>query len=237
MCKSLRVSVCSEKSPLGFGVSNSTLCSSSGEGEQTTKQSILFKTSRPNRLFSEPTLTLRDLHMVVVPASLLFIYSFFVPFPTIKPSSPSHPELKTHLVIRMHLFWSVMRSQYTPLLIELCLFQIRNSILVQYWLMLSLCSVRTVITRLKWKGTLAKYNQIPYSPLAYNREWHDHNAILEYFKSHKECRPTLLYNFIPRLEYTYAPYEQNVFRFRLVKLIWENGERRMERRNGGKILE
>jgi hypothetical protein len=53
------------------------------------EQSILFETSRPNRLFSEPTLTLRDLHMVV-PASLLFIYSFslelqkglnFDPFP------------------------------------------------------------------------------------------------------------------------------------------------------------
>ena len=40
------------------------------------EQSILFETSRPNRLFSEPTLTLRDLHMVV-PASLLVIYSFF----------------------------------------------------------------------------------------------------------------------------------------------------------------
>ena len=38
---------------------------------------ILLETSRPNRLFSEPTLTLRDLHMVV-PASLLFIHSFFL---------------------------------------------------------------------------------------------------------------------------------------------------------------
>ena len=41
------------------------------------EQSILFETSRPNQLFSEPTLTLRDLHMVV-PASLPFIYSFFL---------------------------------------------------------------------------------------------------------------------------------------------------------------
>ena len=35
------------------------------------EQSILFETLRPNRLFSEPTLQQRDLHMVV-PASLLF---------------------------------------------------------------------------------------------------------------------------------------------------------------------
>ena len=41
------------------------------------EQSILFETLSPNRLFSEPTLTLRDLHMVV-PASLLFSYSFFL---------------------------------------------------------------------------------------------------------------------------------------------------------------
>ena len=50
---------------------NNILCSSSREDEP------LLETSRPNWLFSEPTLTLRDLHMVV-PGSLLFTYSFFL---------------------------------------------------------------------------------------------------------------------------------------------------------------
>ena len=49
MCKSLRVSVGSEKSRLGLEVSNRILCSSSPVDEQT----ILFEMSRPNRLFSE----------------------------------------------------------------------------------------------------------------------------------------------------------------------------------------
>ena len=41
------------------------------------EQSILFETLRPHRLFSEPTLTLNDLHMDV-PTSLLFIYGFLL---------------------------------------------------------------------------------------------------------------------------------------------------------------
>ena len=40
------------------------------------EQSILFETSRFNRLFPEPTLTLKEIHMVV-PARLLFIYTSF----------------------------------------------------------------------------------------------------------------------------------------------------------------
>ena len=48
MCKSLGVSVGSEKSRLGLNIS------------PEDEQSILFETSRPNRLFSEPTLALRD---------------------------------------------------------------------------------------------------------------------------------------------------------------------------------
>ena len=67
MCKSLRVSVGSEKRRLDLDISNSILCSSSGECEA----------SRPNRLFSEPTLSRTDL-LMVVPASLLFTYSFFL---------------------------------------------------------------------------------------------------------------------------------------------------------------
>ena len=59
------------------------------------EQSILLETSRPNRLFSEPTLTLRDLHMVV-PARLLCIYSFFF-------FSPHHAKLQTILTQKTHL--------------------------------------------------------------------------------------------------------------------------------------
>ena len=39
------------------------------------EQIILFETLRSKQLFSEPTLALKNLHMVV-PASLLFMYSF-----------------------------------------------------------------------------------------------------------------------------------------------------------------
>ena len=52
-------------------VSNSILCSSSGD-----EQSILFETSRPQRLFSERT-QLNYIH-VVVPASLLVIVTSYV---------------------------------------------------------------------------------------------------------------------------------------------------------------